>query len=203
MDFDNIKVIERHRVLLDDCITNDTEYLHNSPLLTPETLRLTRKLLAKPVFTQYGLLGSIIRQNPATNGYANGSTPDPIPSDARLFYNTMAPSSTFICGSQGSGKSHTLSCLLENSLTTSPAAILPKPLTGLLFHYDTFISDDGGSPCEAAYLASLSGIKVRILCSPTNVAVIKVSTVSSHPLSTFDRFSTAAKLYEFRKRIIA
>ncbi|OAA71128.1 hypothetical protein LEL_09719 [Akanthomyces lecanii RCEF 1005] len=68
----------------------------------------------------------------------------------------MAPSSTFICGSQG-----------------SEAAVLSKPLTALLFHYDTFISDDGGSPCEAAYLSSLANLKVRVLCAPTNIQTIR------------------------------
>ena len=32
--------------------------------------------------------------------------------DRRLFLNTNAPTSTFICGLQGSGKSHTLACIL-------------------------------------------------------------------------------------------
>ncbi len=35
--------------------------------------------------------------------------------DSRLFMNTNVPFSTFICGVQGSGKSHTLACLLGNS----------------------------------------------------------------------------------------
>ncbi|KAI1342084.1 hypothetical protein F5Y15DRAFT_430534 [Xylariaceae sp. FL0016] len=95
-------------------------------------------------------------------------------SDARIFYNVAAPSSAFICGSQGSGKSHTLSCLLENCLISSPLlGTLPKPLTGILFHYDTFVSDTGGTPCEAAYLASNLQIKVRILCAPTNIGVMR------------------------------
>jgi len=33
-----------------------------------------------------------------------------------IFLNTNAPWSAFICGSQGSGKSYTLSCMLENLL---------------------------------------------------------------------------------------
>ncbi|CAN9170184.1 unnamed protein product [Alternaria alternata] len=41
--------------------------------------------------------------------------------DRRLFFNVTTPSSIFICGSQGSGKSHTLSCLLENCLAISDA----------------------------------------------------------------------------------
>lgn len=95
--------------------------------------------------------------------------------DPRLFFNVTPPSSTFVCGSQGSGKSHTLSCMLENCLIPSRAGRLPNPLTGLVFHYDTFISDTTGSPCEAAFLSSHPDVNVRVLCSPTNVHSIRVS----------------------------
>lgn len=128
-------------------------------------------------FPQYGLLAGMtgVAQNDAQPEERDGS---PI-RDPRIFFNVAAPSSTFICGSQGSGKSHTLSCLLENCLIPSDANKLPRPLTGLVFHYDLFISDEGGSPCEAAYLSSDRNIKVRVLCSPTNVKTIKVSPPSS------------------------
>ncbi|RMI97504.1 hypothetical protein CDV36_016234 [Fusarium kuroshium] len=110
---------------------------------------------------QYGLLGRDL------------STDQVSDKDPRVFYNVAAPTSTFICGSQGSGKSHTLATLLENCLVQSKANLLPRPLTGLVFHYDTFISDAGGLPCEAAHLSSHQGIKVRVLCPPTNVMNIK------------------------------
>ncbi|KAK2742686.1 hypothetical protein FQN57_005141 [Myotisia sp. PD_48] len=93
--------------------------------------------------------------------------------DPRLLFNVTAPSSTFICGSQGSGKSHTLSCMLENCLIPSKAGHLPNPLTGVVFHYDAFISDTAGSPCEAAFLSSHADAKVRVLCSPTNIRSMK------------------------------
>ncbi|KAM0136336.1 hypothetical protein ACHAP3_004565 [Botrytis cinerea] len=93
--------------------------------------------------------------------------------DPRLFYNIAAPFSTFICGSQGSGKSHTLSCLLENCLANSPVSKVKSPLSALLFHYDGFIGDVRGTPCEAAYLASNPNIKVRVLCPPTNFRTIQ------------------------------
>lgn len=138
-----------------------------TPIFTEAVREYAHSLAAnrkdKP-FTQYGLLA----------GDISGLTP--ASSDNRLFWNISAPSSFFICGSQGSGKSHTLSCLLENALAPGPATTLPRPLTGIVFHYDTFVSDTGGSPCEAAWLASNKGIKVRVLCPPTNVSTLKVST---------------------------
>lgn len=90
-----------------------------------------------------------------------------------LHYNVAAPSSVFICGSQGSGKSHSLSCLLENTLVQTSVNNLPRPLTGLMFHFDTFVSDTEGSPCEAAHLSSNPNLKVRVLCAPTNVGTMK------------------------------
>lgn len=132
---------------------------------------------SSPVFPQYGLLAGVTEgalNEPKSEDGDKSSIHDP-----RIFFNVAAPSSTFICGSQGSGKSHTLSCLLENCLISSDANKLPRPLTGLVFHYDTFISDGGGSPCEAAYLSSDPSIKVRVLCSPTNYRTIKVSSPGS------------------------
>ncbi|KAH7127921.1 hypothetical protein B0J13DRAFT_598656 [Dactylonectria estremocensis] len=121
-------------------------------------------------FSQFGLL--------AGNIHVPGHAPladdkSSMQLDPRIFYNVSVPSSVFICGSQGSGKSHTLSCLLENCLIPSKVAVLPRPLTGLLFHYDSFVSDTGGLPCEAAFLSSSGCVKVKVLCPPTNIRQIK------------------------------
>lgn len=95
--------------------------------------------------------------------------------DPRIFFNVASPSSIFICGSQGSGKSHSLSCILESCLIPSGGlGRLPHPLTGVVFHYDPHVSDTGGSPCEAAYLSSDKSVKVRVLCPPTNISTIQV-----------------------------
>lgn len=145
-------------------------------IFTMPVLEHVEKALSKgsgQSFPQYGLLAGlsdVLFRN--TDNQAPVATPT---QDPRIFFNIAAPSSTFICGSQGSGKSHTVSCLLENCLLPSYASKLPHPLTGLVFHYDTFISDNGGSPCEAAFLSSNPNIKVRVLCSPTNVRTIQVS----------------------------
>ncbi|KAK4161427.1 hypothetical protein QBC43DRAFT_323637 [Cladorrhinum sp. PSN259] len=141
---------------------DDLNEIKTTPIFT-EAVRKHAIFLAgghtagdKP-FSQYGLLAGDIspdRENPSA--------------DPRIFWNIAAPSSFFICGSQGSGKSHTLSCLLENALAPCKANVLPRPLTGIVFHYDTFISDTGGSPCEVAWLSSNKDINVRVLCPPTN-----------------------------------
>ncbi len=55
------------------------------------------------ILPQYGLLGSVCQDKEALQT-AN--------LDPRLFLNTNIPFSAFICGLQGSGKSHTLSCIL-------------------------------------------------------------------------------------------
>lgn len=122
------------------------------------------------IFTQYGLLGGDVAKL-----HASKDMKLDIENDPRVFYNIKAPSSVFICGSQGSGKSHTLSCLLENCLIPTDANTLPRPLTGILFHYDPFFSDNRGQRCEAASISSHAGVKVRVLCPPTNVGQIKVS----------------------------
>lgn len=138
------------------------------------------------VFSQYGLLA----------GDAGDST-----SDELFYYNVAAPSSIFICGSQGSGKSHTLSCLLENSLFPSVANELPRPLTGIVFHYDTFINDSKGSPCEAAYLSTNPAVRVRVLCAPTNVATIRrtyagLPNVAIEPLSIREQDLTTKRMMD-------
>lgn len=134
---------------------------------------LTSAVLNQPALAplQYGLLGGVKEiETPHQVGTEIKHPKD----DPRLFFNVSSPSSVFICGSQGSGKSHTLSCLLEGCLIPSRAGRLLNPLTAVVFHYDTFICDNGGSPCEAAFLASHPNIKVRVLCAPTNLRTIQV-----------------------------
>jgi hypothetical protein len=94
---------------------------------------------------QYALLGHILAN---TEG-------DPV------FLNTKIPWSAFLCGSQGSGKLHTLSCMLEGCLLDEPLiGKNPSPLAGIVFYYDT--SQSNGA-CEAAYLCSrVTGTKVLV-----------------------------------------
>lgn len=153
--------LSSHMELLKRRLGNeDISDIQTTPIFTPATRDGCKDVLAEnEPFPQYGLL--------AGNALGNST-------DNRLFFNTTAPNSVFICGSQGSGKSHTLSCLLENCLLMSRASVLSKPLTAIVFHHDTFASEKGGAPCEAAYLASNAALKVKVLCAPTNIRNIKV-----------------------------
>jgi hypothetical protein len=163
------RLLAAHLALLKiETRSQDYHEVTGSPIFTMPVLKY-----AKEHFSQYGFLAGIsgllesnINDVAGTSSLGTG--------DPRVFFNISAPSSVFICGSQGSGKSHTLSCLLENCLMKSDVSTLASPLAGLLFHYDSFTSDVRGTPCEAAHLASNSNVRVRVLCSPTNLETIKV-----------------------------
>lgn len=166
--------IQKHFQLL----LKDTKGLQDGELgSTPLFTELVRQHASgdsastESAFTQYGLLGGDVDK---LRGITSHSEIPATEDDPRLYYNIKAPFSAFICGSQGSGKSHTLSCLLENCLIQTDANILPRPLTGIVFQFDPFFSETGGKPCEAAYISSHPDVKVRVLCPPTNVAHIKV-----------------------------
>nr|POE49002.1 putative di- and tripeptidase dug2 [Quercus suber] len=117
-----------------------------------------RELPQKPapaVLPQYGLLGFNTGDDDA--GCIGHQEP--------IMLNVNAPNSTFICGSQGSGKSYTLSTILESCLLSNPAAgTLVAPVAGVVFHFDT---DSGAAIAEAANLCS-RGIPVRVLVSKSN-----------------------------------
>ncbi|KAK4125151.1 hypothetical protein N657DRAFT_663079 [Parathielavia appendiculata] len=162
---DEDSVLNVHLGLLERCPELDElNEIKTTPIFTEAVRKYALSLAGanneKP-FSQYGLLAGDLSGNAEER-------PDP-----RIFWNVATPSSFFICGSQGSGKSHSLSCLLENALAPCDANVLPRPLTGIVFHYDTFISDSGGSPCEVAWLSSNPDIKVRVLCPPTNVRTMQ------------------------------
>ena len=93
-------------------------------------------------------------------------------SDSRLFVNINAPWSAFICGSQGSGKSHTLSCILEGALKPSGLGPLQDPLAGMIFHYDKFTGFAPDQHCEAMSLNSTS-IRVTVLVSASSFYRLK------------------------------
>lgn len=172
-------VLKYHLDLLgSDVLDQKTDEAIVTPILSSSVLKHGRDRTdqtTEPVIPQIGLLAGITHILESLKLEQDGEN-QALHADPRLLFNVSSPSSTFICGSQGSGKSHTLSCMLENCLIPSKAGRLPNPLTGLVFHYDSFISDSVGSPCEAAFLSSHSGVDVRVLCAPTNIHTIRVST---------------------------
>jgi hypothetical protein len=117
-----------------------------------------RRLPRVPILPQYGLLGFDMG-NRDSDGNA-----EPI------LLNTNEPSSVFLCGSQGSGKSYTLSCMLENHLLKNSAVgVQNETIPGFVFHCDT-----NGKAClaEAASLCT-RGIKVRVLVAWNNYKSMK------------------------------
>lgn len=152
------------------------EEVRTTPVFSADVLRSAydAPVAAMPADTlcQYGLLAGIQEicgLDSATS--ASNDSPDNEPKDNRLFLNINTPWSAFICGSQGAGKSHTLSCMLEAALLQPRGqdrlGKLPKPLSGIVFHYDKFTGLSGNQICEAAYLCS-KGIPVKVLVSPAS-----------------------------------
>ncbi|KAI1537805.1 ATPase [Pyrenophora tritici-repentis] len=143
-----------------DSRTNEwTTQIRHAPLVSADVIfRDTQHVLP-----QYGLMG------------LHDEAKD---TRSKLFLNTNIPFSIFLCGVQGSGKSHTTSCILENSLVSSKhLGKLENPLSALVFSYGHFNGDGVGfSISEAAFLASPeAGVpgaanvkKVHVLVSPSN-----------------------------------
>ncbi|MCJ1440762.1 MAG: hypothetical protein MMC23_001248 [Stictis urceolatum] len=140
-----------------------TEECRTVPLFSGSVL----DSVTESTFTQYGLLGGEVPGEKQVDLLGMPEPESATEKDERIFLNVSPPWSAFICGSQGSGKSHTLSCMLENCLLPSKLGKLQHPLTGIVFHYDKFTSYGGNQLCEAAYLCS-SNIPVKVLVSPTN-----------------------------------
>ncbi|EED22283.1 conserved hypothetical protein [Talaromyces stipitatus ATCC 10500] len=134
--------------------------------------------------SQFGLLGHLASQQ----------SEDLV--DPRVMLNTNTPFSAFICGLQGSGKSHTTSCIIENCSLPFPAlGVLKKPLSTLVLHYNEYSSNVSNQPSEAAFLASTmpeysnkfhKTIPVRVLTSPSNFHNLEkmysqIPSISVHP----------------------
>lgn len=144
----------------------DIEETRTTPLFSKEAAEVSKREFPGGFpFSQYGLLAGRTRSSggrPDEEGSQKRDEQDP-----RIFLNVSAPWSAFICGSQGSGKSHSLACMLENCLVShKDLGSLPHPLTGMVFHYDPLASV-AGQVCEAVYLCS-PRVEVRVLVSPTS-----------------------------------
>lgn len=137
--------------------------IRQAPLLTANVIAEHYKDL----IPQYGLLGSLLdEEEHVTN--------------PQLFVNTNVPFSAFICGVQGSGKSHTTSCILENTVLSSPdLGHLESPASTLVFSYGDWSSGGAGfSISEATFLGGAHPdfpehhVKdITVLYSPSNAAI--------------------------------
>jgi hypothetical protein len=129
---------------------NSTEEMKMAPLFWWEVKEYFQ-------LSQYGVLGCVPQDDSTKKAPRKP-----------VVLNTSSPWSAFLCGSQGSGKSHSLSCFLENCLLKKEGSVgqrgkSPHPLAGLIFHYD---SSQSSGVCEAAYLAT--EIPTTVLASPSN-----------------------------------
>ncbi|KAF3217775.1 hypothetical protein TWF192_010913 [Orbilia oligospora] len=128
--------------------------ISSAPLFTSDVIRVNPTVdNAPPGSIQFAIFAKL-------HSY-RGSSPGPgFPyqeelEDDMVFLNTNAPFTTFICGLQGSGKSHSLSVIMENCLIQNPAiGVLHRPLAGVVFYFSPFTPLDAGKPCEVAYLAA-------------------------------------------------
>ncbi|KAI6861762.1 hypothetical protein KC338_g6478 [Hortaea werneckii] len=143
--------------------SGQSEEVRMSPLVSLKVKDILEKqsptTTATPLLPQVRLLGRSV-----------DSRPPGIAAEEPILYNVDAPNSTFLCGSQGSGKSYTLSCLLENCLMKDARyGLLKTPVAGVVFNYD---SDLSNVTAETASLCS-RGIKVRVLVSPSNYVALE------------------------------
>ena len=141
-------------------------------------------------FVSYGGLGRVLEQH---NNDLVESPPGNI-----VFMNTNTPSTTIICGVQGSGKSHSVGVIVENSLISMrELGSLPEPLSVTVFHLS---AAQGGMhlPCESAFIQKSAlgvtdlEVPVYVLVSPSNLVNMRESyaktgaTVRPFYLSTKD-----------------
>ncbi|KAG1832977.1 hypothetical protein EV424DRAFT_1622478 [Suillus variegatus] len=106
--------------------------------------------------TQYGVLGSILSIHNKNNVPYKPVNPQLYCEHAfsHFLHPQNAPFSAVVCGVQGSGKSHTVSLLLESMFVPNmrSTGTLQKPLSGLVLHFG-----EGGPssrPSEAAWISS-------------------------------------------------
>ncbi|KAL2833312.1 hypothetical protein BDW59DRAFT_180079 [Aspergillus cavernicola] len=150
--------------------SDDKEEAIRDPLLTEHVVLISPLVESRgcSLPSQYALLGKI-----TTAGSA-------IP-DVRVMLNTNIPFSAFVCGVQGSGKSHTTACIIENCSMTMPAlGTLKKSISTLVLQFDEYSSTVSSQPSEAAFLARVmpqyaqeQPVPLRVLVSPTNFNSLK------------------------------
>ncbi|KAI6110773.1 hypothetical protein EDD16DRAFT_1609606 [Pisolithus croceorrhizus] len=149
--------------------SESTEHeIRTAPLITREAFVAAG---FKDRAVQYGVLGETLSIHSKSGVH--------VPIDPRLYINTNAPLSAIVCGVQGSGKSHTVSVLLENMFIPDQGSIgsLNCALSGLVLHFGE--GGPGSRPCEAAWVGASSQPDVR----PPKVRVY-VSRSSLHTMES-------------------
>ncbi|KAJ4293496.1 hypothetical protein N0V90_008779 [Kalmusia sp. IMI 367209] len=138
-DFDAMDLLLIDRSIAEGGNDKAHAEIRHAPLFDEDFVRGRE---TKATLPQYGLMGT------HDQNIENAKS--------KLFLNTNVPFSAFVCGVQGSGKSHTTSCILENCLIPSNnLGELQKPLSALVFSYGLFTGDGSGfSISEAAFLGS-------------------------------------------------
>ncbi len=114
--------------------------------------------------TGHYLLQQLVRNVPLFNLLGSDREEEEV-----LFLNTDSPSSTVVCGVQGSGKSHSVSCIVESFVMPCPQIGLNcEPMSALVLHYDTcFIKQ----AAELAYLSKghSKSPQILVLVSPSSL----------------------------------
>ncbi|KAK4551673.1 hypothetical protein LTR86_011004 [Recurvomyces mirabilis] len=137
------------------------EQVRTSPLMSltvKDTVRKSLDSKQHKIFDQYAVLGFHAGEDPA------------VPPDEPILINIDAPNSFFICGSQGSGKSYTLNCILEGCLLADERiGCVRLPIAGVAFHFN---DNSAGEAAETAYVCS-AGVRIRVLVSQSNEYVLR------------------------------
>ncbi|KAK6338575.1 hypothetical protein TWF730_002638 [Orbilia blumenaviensis] len=125
--------------------------ISTAPLFTSDIIRVDSSVDdAPPGSVQFAIFAKLHSYRDPASTYQYQEELE----DDMVFLNTNTPFTTFICGLQGSGKSHSLSVIMENCVIQNPAiGILHRPLAGVVFYFSPFTPLDAGKPCEVAYLA--------------------------------------------------
>ncbi|PCH41311.1 hypothetical protein WOLCODRAFT_89215 [Wolfiporia cocos MD-104 SS10] len=163
---DELKLLGHASTSTDVGQSEEHEY-KTAPLVTCDAY-LNLQPTVRP--SQYGVLGTVLSIEDKNSRN--------VPQDPRLYFNTDAPLSAIVCGVQGSGKSHTVSVMLDNMLISHYADIgnSQKALAGLVLHFG-----EGGPsslPNETAWLGRVkqSGVKaphVRVFVSKSSLQTMK------------------------------
>ncbi|KEQ74245.1 hypothetical protein M436DRAFT_71698 [Aureobasidium namibiae CBS 147.97] len=176
MSASDTTMAERQRYLQlhhtqDAKISGADEQLRTTPLISLKVKETSGARLKTSMFPQYAFLGCRIPESCSLDDII--TTPKPIEMQSISGASTV-----------GSGKSYTLSAMIESCLYPSAEIRkLPKPLAGVVFHNSTVSMHN---ICEAAHLVSL-GVKVNVLVSRSNF----------HSLSTIYKSAVGDKHEKF------